>query len=191
MAIESAKYLKLKDGTLKQFIPPEPSGNELGGVSVAEKAALARIGAYRLLHSETADGTSTFVRFDHDDDGNVFSVHEIVVKVEIPATQFNVRFDFYIHDSGWAWKSTGASTYGVLQDAGAVSYARIKLYNEAGSWICESSSNQYKATANYMHRSYGDDSSLVADYDEITGVLMYIFGNNNIPSGTKFEFWGR
>lgn len=149
------------------------------------------LSAYRKIHEETADGTATFIRFDHDGDGNEFSVRELIVKVEIPATQFNVRFDFYVHDSEWAWKSTGASTYGVLQNSSATSYARIKLYNEAGAWVCESSSNQYKSTANYTHRSYGDDSSSVADYDEITGVLMYIFGSNNIPSGTKFEFWGR
>ena len=45
---------------------------------------------FKKLHTETADGTTNFIRFTADDSGNPFDVEELVMYATIPATDYNV-----------------------------------------------------------------------------------------------------
>ena len=147
----------------------------------------------RKLHTETADGTTNFIRFTADDSGNPFEVEELVMYATVPATDYNVRFTLYLQNEAGAWKTTKASTTGAMQGTNATKYTETRWYNRTGDrWQCESVSSGSIEVGSYTYRSVGDASSEVGTVTSIKAVLMYIYGTDvKIPSGTVFEFWGR
>ena len=147
----------------------------------------------RKLHTETADGTKSFIRFTADDDGNPFEVEELVMYATIPATSYTVRFTLWLQNEAGAWKTTRASTTGAMQGTNATKYTETRWYNRTGDrWQCESVSSGSIEVGSYAYRSAGDASSEVGTVTSIKAVLMYIYGTDvKIPSGTVLEFWGR
>lgn len=147
----------------------------------------------RKLHTETADGTTNFVRFTADDSGNPFDVEELVMYATVPATDYNVRFVLYLQNESGTWKTTKAATTCAMQGANATKYTETRWYNRTGDrWQCESVSSGSIEVGSYTYRSVGDASSEVGTVTSIKAVLMYIYGTDvKIPSGTVFEFWGR
>ena len=158
--------------------------------------ACRRLGAmhkkHRLLHTETADGTTSFIRFTADDDGNPFDVEELVMFATIPATDYNVRFELYLQNGTGAWKTAKASTTGAMQKADSTCYTETHWFNHAGRWQCECVTSVNATVGSFNYRSVGDTTSEVSSIESIKAVLVYIFGTDvKIPSGTTFEFWGR
>ena len=147
----------------------------------------------RKLHVETADGTTNFIRFTADDDGNSFEVEELVMYATIPAADYNVRFTLYLQNGSGTWKTTKASTTGAMQGTSATKYTETRWHNRTGDrWQCESVSSGSIEVGSYTYRSVGDASSEVGTVTSIKAVLMYIYGTDvKIPAGTTFEFWGR
>ena len=147
----------------------------------------------RKLHTETADGTTNFIRFTADDSGNPFEVEELVMYATIPATDYNVRFSLYLQNESGTWKTAKADTPGALQNATAARYTEMRWYNRTGDrWQCESVSSGSIEVGSYAYRSVGDASSEVGTVTSIKAVLLYIYGTGVlIPAGTTFEFWGR
>lgn len=147
---------------------------------------------FKKLHTETADGTASFIRFLTDDDGNPFEVEELVMYATIPATDYNVRFTLWLQNEAGTWKTTKASTPGALQNATAARYTETRWYNRCGRWQCECTTNASAEVAGIAYRSAGDTSGEVGTVTSIKAVLLYIYGTGvKIPSGTTFEFWGR
>ena len=147
----------------------------------------------RKLHTETADGTTNFIRFTADDSGNPFEVEELVMYATIPATDYNVRFSLYLQNESGTWKTAKADTPGALQNATAARYTETRWYNRTGDrWQCDCTTSGSAEVANIAYRSAGDASSEVGAVTSIKAVLMYIYGTGvKIPAGTTFEFWGR
>lgn len=148
---------------------------------------------FKKLHTETADGTASFIQFLTDDDGNPFDVEELVMYATIPATGYNVRFALHLQNSSGAWKTTKAATTGTMQSASVTKHSETRWYNRTGDrWQCESVSSSSKEIGSYIYRSVGDASSEVGAVTRINAVRMVINGTNVlIPAGTTFEFWGR
>ena len=148
---------------------------------------------FKKLHTETADGTASFIQFLTDDDGNPFDVEELVMYATIPATGYNVRFALYLQNASGAWKTTKAATTGTMQSANATKYTETRWYNHTGDrWQCESVTSGSTEIGSYIYRSVGDASSEVGAVTSIKAVRMVINGTDvKIPSGTTFEFWGR
>lgn len=147
---------------------------------------------FKKLHTETADGTTNFIRFTADDSGNPFDVEELVMYATIPATDYNVRFTLWLQNESGAWKTTKASTTGAMQNATAVRYTETRWYNRCGRWQCECTTNASAEVAGVVYRSAGDTSGEVGTVTSVKAVLVYIYGSGvKIPAGTTFEFWGR
>ena len=126
---------------------------------------------FKKLHTETADGTTNFIRFTAD---------------------YNVRFTLWLQNDAGAWKTTKASTPGALQNATAARYTETRWYNRCGRWQCECTTNASAEVAGVAYRSAGDTSGEVGTVTSIKAVLVYIYGSGvKIPAGTTFEFWGR
>ena len=148
---------------------------------------------FKKLHTETADGTASFIQFLTDDDGNTFEVEELVMYATIPATGYNVRFALYLQNSSGTWKTTKASTTGTMQGTNTTKYTETRWYNHTGDrWQCESVTSSSKEIGSYIYRSVGNASSEVSTVTSIKAVRVVINGTNVlIPAGTEFEFWGR
>lgn len=159
-------------------------------IALNEQAAVPK--KFKKLHTETADGTKSFIRFTTDDDGNPFEIEELVMYATIPATDYNVRFTLWLQNDAGAWKTTKASTPGALQNATAARYTETRWYNRCGRWHCECTTNGSPEVAGVAYRSAGDTSGEVGTVTRIKAVLLYIYGSGVlIPAGTTFEFWGR
>ena len=148
---------------------------------------------FKKLHTETADGTASFIQFLTDDDGNPFDVEELVMYATIPATGYNVRFALYLQNASGAWKTTKAATTSTMQGTNATKHTETRWYNRTGDrWQCESVTSGSTEIGSYIYRSVGDASSEVGAVTSIKAVRMVINGTNVlIPAGTTFEFWGR
>lgn len=175
--------------------PSMPSANTDGVKQIGEYMAVSEAingGLYRRLHSQTVDGSGNSVSFTTDDNEKNFDVKELILYLTLPPTNFNVRLSLYIKNSSGTWKGTDADTWPVLQDASGARYVRIKWFNESGRWICESSTSSDSGVSGYSFRNAGKPTSEVATQENVSAVLIYIYGNGvKFPAGTAFEFWGR
>ena len=148
---------------------------------------------FKKLHTETADGTASFIQFLTDDDGNTFEVEELVMYATIPATGYNVRVALYLQNASGAWKTTKAATTSTMQGTNATKHTETRWYNRTGDrWQCESVTSGSTEIGSYIYRSVGNASSEVSTVTSIKAVRVVINGTNVlIPAGTEFEFWGR
>ena len=146
---------------------------------------------FKKLHTETADGTASFIQFLTDDDGNPFDVEELVMYATSPATDYAVRFTLYLQDASVEWKPTNASTTSQMQRSDRTQYTETRWYNRCDRWQCESVTSGSTTIGSYTYRSVGDTSSDAGSITRIRSARMAITGSVSLPAGTVFEFWGR